>query len=144
MFNFFYQSHRKGILTFSGSEDFEVVYDVDGYPSKECFRRFDNGQYKSNQEGIKTIPTRHPNILYSVIKGKKSWGLFVSEWSEGIGTGLFTKYEFLQIFEEYNIKIPDSLYKDFSNRCWDERFKREEEQEFDREFKIKLYKNQNN
>lgn len=110
MFYFFLNSHRKGILTFSGTNDFDVEYKQNGNESRLCFRKFDNGQYKN-----KTIYTRHPNIVFSVIKGKKSWGLFVNEWSDGIVDCLFTIQEIKGEFDKYNIKVPDPLWKDFLN-----------------------------
>jgi hypothetical protein len=55
--------------------------------------------------------------------GKKSWGLHVKMWSEGISEGTFTKYELLQQFTDNNIKIPESLLNDFNNWVWKERIK---------------------
>ena len=76
------------------------------------FRKYDNGQYQLG----KRIVTRHPNIVKGVIIGKKSWGLWVNQWSDGIVEGSFTKREILQEFENKGIKIPDSLLNDFENR----------------------------
>lgn len=53
--------------------------------------------------------------------GKKSWGLHVKMWSEGIAEGTFTKYELLQQFTDNNIKIPESLLNDFNNWVWRKR-----------------------
>lgn len=78
---------------------------------KNAFRRFDNGDYKNDK-----IITRHPNIVRGVIIGKKSWGLFLNEWSDGIVEGSFTKKEIIKEFEDNGIIIPDSLLKDFENR----------------------------
>ena len=142
MFNFFYQSHRKGMLTFSGSEDFEVLFDIGGYSSKECFRRFDNGQYNSDTEN-KKIPTRHPNMLYSVIKGKKSWGLSVKEWSMGISECNFTREEILQQFTDKGIEIPESLLKDFDNNIKREKMKRND-REYERLEKEGFFKKTKN
>jgi hypothetical protein len=47
--------------------------------------------------------------------GKKSWGLWKNEWSDGISDGLFTINEILEEFNKYNIKMPESLYQDFLN-----------------------------
>lgn len=63
-------------------------------------------------EGIKT---KHPNILKGVIIGKKGWGLWKNQWSEGISDGLFTVSEILEEFEKHHITIPDPLMKDFFN-----------------------------
>jgi len=57
----------------------------------------------------------HPNILKGVLIGKKSWGLWRNEWSDGISEGLFTKEEIIQQFKDCNIEIPESLLTDFHN-----------------------------
>jgi len=126
--------HRSGLITFCGVK-VQVNFDVDGSDGKFGFREYDNGRFKG-----KTPVSRHPNILRSVIIGKKGWGLLVSEWSSGIGSGLFTKYEFFELFKKCDIEIPDSLLNEFNNSVWRERFKREDEQKLHNEFLIKLYK----
>jgi hypothetical protein len=99
------------LLSFCGSQ-VDVIHDVEGPEGKNTFRMFDNGYYK----GGKDITTRHPNIVRAVIIGKKSWGLWLNEWADGIAEGSFTKYEILDEFTKNGIKIPESLYKDFCNR----------------------------
>jgi hypothetical protein len=80
------------------------------WSGKESFRMFDDGQFKNK------IPvSKHPNILKCVIIGKKSWGLWVKEWSDGISEGTFTVNEILNEFTLRGIKIPDSFLKDFYN-----------------------------
>ena len=113
MFTFFLKSYRCKILDFCGSEVI-TRYDKNKQDGKFCFRSFDNGVYSKDEifEGIKT---KHPNILKGVIIGKKSWGLWMNEWSDGISECLFTISEILEQFEDNNIKIPDSLMKDFLN-----------------------------
>lgn len=111
MFTFFLKSYRSGILTFCGSS-VDVDFDINGIEGKMTFRKYDNGQY---QQG-KQIITRHPNIVKGVIIGKKSWGLWVNEWSDGISEGLFTKWEILEEFSSRDITIPEPLLKDFENR----------------------------
>jgi hypothetical protein len=117
MFEFFLQSYRKGILTFSGT-DFDVVFDPNSYDGKYTIRKFENGDYKGS------INTLHPNIVYGVIKGKKSWGLWVQQWSDGIVDWTFTIDEIKEIFTEKNIKIPDPLWKDFLNVVEKKKYKR--------------------
>jgi hypothetical protein len=73
--------------------------------------KFDNGQYKG-----KDIVSRHPNIVKSVIVGKKSWGLWVDQWSDGIVDGDFRLQEILEEFEIKGIIIPEPLMNDFNNR----------------------------
>ncbi len=54
--------------------------------------------------------------MKGVITGKKSWGLWVDQWSDGIVDWTFTKEEILEEFQKRNIQIPSSLLKDFENR----------------------------
>jgi len=53
--------------------------------------------------------------------GKKGWGLWIKQWSQGIGEGTFTKYEILMEFEKRNIVIPKPLMKDFEHNILKER-----------------------
>lgn len=105
------KSYRSGILTFCGSH-VDIDFDVDGIEGKMTFRKYDNGQYGQG----KPIITRHPNIVKGVITGKKSWGLWINQWSDGIVEGTFSKREILEDFDKLNITIPESLMKDFDNR----------------------------
>lgn len=111
MFNFFLCSCRVGLLTFSGTHNPSIKYNKNSPDGKLTIKKFENGEFKN-----KTIVTKHPNIVNCVIKGKKSWGLHVKMWSEGICEGSFSPKEILNEFEIRNIKIPDSLYKEFYNQ----------------------------
>ena len=71
---------------------------------------FDDGQFKD-----KPIITKHPNIVKSVITGKKSWGLWLGQWSDGVVDWTFTEKEIYSIFTEKNIKVPESFWLDFEN-----------------------------
>lgn len=86
------------------------------------FRKYDNGHYKNDLP----IVTRHPNIVKGVIIGKKSWGLWLNEWTDGIVEGSFTKSEILEEFTKNGITIPESLLNDFNNRLNQKRIKRNE------------------
>ena len=86
--------------------------------SKVCFKKFDNGEYSREEVFTTGIPTKHPNILKGVIIGKKSWGLHVKMWSEGIAEGVFTQREILEQFSEKNIEIPPPFIIDFENTIW--------------------------
>ena len=115
---FFLKSNRSGLLTFCGT-NVNVVYDKDGESSKHSFRLFENGEIK-----IDNLKSQQPNVLKSVIIGKKSWGLFLKEWSNGITEWCFTKDEILKQFEEKNIKVPGSLLKEFDNLIEKKRIER--------------------
>ena len=109
-FNFFLKSYRTGILTFCG-EDVQVEYDPNGVDCKEGFRLYDDGYFKT-----RPIKSRHPNLLRSIIIGKKSWGLFLDQWTDGIADWCFTRDEIFDIFKDKKIIIPESFIKDFDNR----------------------------
>ena len=122
MFSFFLVINRKSIITFSGSL-IDVEFDINGISGKECFRLFDDGKYNKGEK----IITKHPNIVKGVITGKKGWGLWKSQWSEGIGDCLFTKEEILSQFFDIGIVIPDSLLKEFDDFILKHKIKRYEE-----------------
>lgn len=119
IFTFFLQSYRKGLLTFCGAI-VNVDFDINGPEGKYTFRKYDNGDYKLG----KPIETCHPNIVKAVIVGKKSWGLWVDQWSDGIVDGTFFQREIEQEFEDKGVKIPLSLLKDFDNRIYRKRLKK--------------------
>lgn len=114
MFTFFLQSYRKGLLTFCGSH-VNVSYvepnELGHTSGKYSFRKFENGQFK-----FKKYNSCHPNILKGVITGKKSWGLFLNMWAEGIAECNFTKNEIIEEFTSKGITIPRPLLLDFENR----------------------------
>ncbi len=110
MFNFFLAGYRKGLLDFCGSI-VNTVYDSEQEDGKFSFRQFDNGRFKN----LDKLPTQHPNILKAVITGKKSWGLFKTEYALGISEANFTKEEILKEFEDRNLVIPKVLIIEFEN-----------------------------
>lgn len=103
MFNFYLKIYRSGIITFCGV-GVEVDFDINGSDGKFGFREYDNGRFK-----FKTPISRHPNILRGVIIGKKGWGLWVEQWSQGIVEWTFTKEEILEEFKKRDIEIPEPL-----------------------------------
>lgn len=121
MFNFFLKSYRSGLLTFAGVE-IETFGDPTLHCGKEGFRLYDDGFYKKG----KRMVTRHPNILRGVVIGKKAWGLWIDQWSDGIVDWTFTLEEILKEFEDRNIVIPESLLKDFHNRILKKNVKRDD------------------
>ena len=111
MFNFFLKSNRKGILSFCGAI-VKVEFDIQQTEGKFTFRKFDNGDFRNGNP----IISRHPNIVKAVIVGKKAWGLWSDQWSDGIVEGTFTPKEILDIFEDEGILIPSSLLTEFYKR----------------------------
>jgi hypothetical protein len=95
-------------LTFCGC-DIKIHSNPKGKSSKECFREYENGKPLSE------LITNQPNILKGVIIGKKSWGLHVRMWSEGIGDGEFRLKDILEDFEKQGITIPEPFLRDFEN-----------------------------
>ena len=108
-FKFYLDCYRKIGLDFSGTYNPIIKNDINGDSCKEIFKKFENGEFK-----FKEILTKHPNIVFGVIKGKKSWGLHVKMWSEGISEGSFRKIEVLEEFYEKNVIIPDSFMREFN------------------------------
>lgn len=109
MFEFYLKVYRTGLITFCG-EKFKVEFDVNGGEGKFSFREYDNGRFKERNP-----VTRHPNILYGVIVGKKGWGLWVKAWCEGIVECSFTKEDILQEFTDRSIEIPEPLMIEWDN-----------------------------
>jgi hypothetical protein len=107
MFLFFLQSYRKGLLTFCGS-NVEVYQDLSLDDGKFCFRKFENGDYK-----MKDIFSKHPNILKGAVTGKKAWGLWCEQWTEGISDWTFTKDEIFEQFKDVGIEVPKVLEIEF-------------------------------
>ena len=102
MFTFFLKSYRVGLLDFCGSS-VDVKFDPNGKDSKVSFKEFDNGLMK-----IGDLSSCHPNTLKGVIVGKKSWGLWLQEWTDGIVSGDFSekeikkRYTYLYLFLKSN------------------------------------------
>ena len=108
MFTFFLKSYRVGLLDFCGSS-VEVKFDQNGEDSKISFKLFENGVK------LDELSSCHPNTLKGVIVGKKSWGLWLQEWTDGVSDGDFTEKEILNEFSIRGIKIPDPLLIDWDN-----------------------------
>jgi hypothetical protein len=107
-------SYRYGILDFCGS-DVKTSGNLICQDGKFCFRKFDNGEYSKEELCNTGIPTRHPNVLKGIIIGKKSWGLHVKMWSEGISECLFNLDEIKENFTKFGLVIPESLLLDLEN-----------------------------
>lgn len=117
IFNFFINSYLKGILSFAGVA-VETKHDKSSYSAKEAFRRYDDGQF-----GNGVVPSRQSNIVKGVITAKKSWGLFLDQWAQGIAECSFTREEIINEFESKGIKIPKPFLIDFENRIRTEQIK---------------------
>ncbi len=122
MFDFFVQTSRCGLFSFCGSQ-IKVKHDVNAPDVKFCFRKYENGHDD-------WFITCHPNYLFHAVRGKKAFGLWVKQWSEGIAECLFTKEEILREFTVRGIKIPEGLMKSFDDYIWKEKQKR-----YERDFK---------
>ena len=116
IFRFFLKSYNADLLTFNGSVPVKIVFDKKALDAKICFTAYNNGEYSDTEltEGIKTI---HPNVLKAVIEGKKGWGLWLQQWTDGIASFDFEEIEILGMFIKRNIEIPDQLLLDF-RKTW--------------------------
>lgn len=120
MFKFFYLVNRSGIIDFCGTTTNQIVFDLNGLDSRECFRLHEDGFYK----GGKPMITKQPNILKSVLIGKKGIGLWFDQWSDGIVDWSFTKEEILDEFEKRGVEIPESFLIEFDNLIEKKKIKR--------------------
>lgn len=118
MFDFFVKGSHSGLFAFCGSP-VRVEYDPDAPDAKFCFRKYENGHND-------WFVTRHPNLLFHAVRGKKGFGLWVKQWSQGIAECTFTKQEILDEFEKRNITIPVKLMKSFNDSISKEKMKRYE------------------
>ena len=117
-FNFFLKSYREGLLSFCGSV-VKIESENINFDARESFRMYNDGQFKFE------IPkSKHPNILKAVIVGKKSWGLWLDQWTDGIVDHCFTKEDILEEFSKKGIIIPESFLNDFNNTLERKRNKR--------------------
>jgi hypothetical protein len=114
-------SYRKGILLFCG-EDVKVKFDSKGDDGKITYKKFENGDFRGPK--IIDISSRHSNIVRGVIIGKKSWGLWLDQWTDGIVDGSFRRKEILDEFEKLNIKIPEPFLIDFDNTIYNKIMKK--------------------
>lgn len=121
MFNFYLKVYRSGLITFCGVQ-VDVDMDVNGSDGKFGFREYDNGRFKHS-----TPISRHPNILRAVIIGKKGWGLWVEQWSQGIIDWTFTKEEILEEFTSRGIEVPEPLIIEWDKLIERKRIKRNQE-----------------
>jgi len=118
MFDFFLRTSRSGLLGFCGS-NIEVNFDINSPDGKFCFRKYENGHDDWSL-------TSHPNVLFHAIRGKKSFGLWVKQWSQGIAECSFTKEEIVQEFSDKGLRIPKGLMKSFDDSIRKEKIKRYE------------------
>jgi len=121
MFDFFLSSYRKGILTFCGS-GVNIDFDINSDDGKFVFKSFENGVFK-----MKTPISRHPNIVRGVIIGKKSWGLWIEQFSQGIVDWTFTQEEIIEEFTKLDITIPEPLMNEWNKLIEKEKRKRNED-----------------
>ncbi len=83
-FNWYLKMRAK--FNFDGSLPKDVVYDKNGIDGKAAFHKWDS-------EG-KLLPTKHPNILNTLLKTKGSANLHVKMYAQDRASGLFPGIEF--------------------------------------------------
>ncbi len=83
----------RAMFNFDGSNSYHnkkgkdiIVYDKNGVTGKEAF-------YKWDSNG-KILPTKHPNILHTLLKTKGSVNLHIKMYAEDRAKGLFPLIEF--------------------------------------------------
>ncbi len=115
IFRFFYKSYKYSIVNFTGSKDIKTTLNRNAHNAKLCFITFNNGEYSHKEMFITGIPTKQPLLLKAAIMGKKGWGLWMQEWTDGVAEWNFTEEEILKQFSILDIIIPEVLYLDFKN-----------------------------
>jgi hypothetical protein len=115
MFLFFFLINRRDLITFCGS-NIEIKFDLNSPDAKEAFRLWEDGKWKGS-----IITTRHPNILKSLIIGKKGWGLWRNQWTDGISEGLFTYSDIMDEFTKRGIEIPEPLILEFNKELYNKK-----------------------
>lgn len=118
-FKFFFLLSRRGLIDFCG-ERINILPSSDRtMTSKHCFKLFEDGRYGRE----KMIECNHPNVMRHVMMGKKGFSLWVNQYSEGIGQGLFRKDDILDEFRKRDIHIPDCFMLQLDNTIWKEKLK---------------------
>lgn len=85
------------LFNFDGSLDREIEYDPLGIDGKKCFHLFDS-------QG-KLRPTKHPNLVRSLLKTKGSINLHIKMYAEDRAKQILPGCLFNELCEE--LKVPD-------------------------------------
>ena len=92
------------MFNFDGSNNYHnkkgqdiIVYDKNGVTGKEAF-------YKWDSNG-KILPTKHPNLLHTLLKTKGSVNLHIKMYAEDRATGLFPLIEFRAFCIKYRCPV---------------------------------------
>jgi len=85
-FNFYLKNRH--VFTFSGTlhPKNEALYNKDGVTGKESFFSIENNG--------KNKPTKHPNILKSLLQTKAAVNFQIKQWAEGRADGTLPLFEF--------------------------------------------------
>lgn len=110
-FRFFFLLSRRGLIDFCGERIAIEKTNDRKMTARHCFKLYEDGRYGMG----KTIQCCQPNIMRHVMMGKKGWGLWRGQWSEGVGHRLFRKEDIMEEFEKRSIVIPDCFMKEFDN-----------------------------
>ncbi len=74
-----------------------IVYNKNGASAKECFYKWDtNG---------KILPTKHPNILHTLLKTKGSVNLHIKMFAEDRANGCYPLIEFKDFCKKYKVPL---------------------------------------
>ena len=91
----------RAMFDFDGSGNYKnrqgqdiIVFDRSGVSGKEAF-------YKWDSTG-KTLPTRHPNLLHTLLRTKGSVNLHIKMYAEDRAKGLFPLIEFRAFCIKYH------------------------------------------
>lgn len=83
---------------FSGSAlnvEKDIKHDIKGISGKEAFFKYDSTG--------KLHPTRHPQMLFKLLKTKASINFQIKQWAEDRGKGRLGMLDFKDIIAEYDL-----------------------------------------
>lgn len=94
------------LFNFDGNPfDKEIIFDLNGVDGKQAF-------YLLDSTG-KLVPTKHPNILKSILKTKGSANLHIQMYSEDRANGLLPLYELKEMCSTF--MAPEWFFKAVEN-----------------------------
>lgn len=102
------------IFDFDGKGLAVIPFDKNGVTGKEAFRRYDS-------QG-KIVPTRHPNIVQSLIRTKGSANLHVKQYAQGAVEGTIPHAEVREYLRLFG--APEWVFRAVDNQ-WRKMFKKE-------------------
>lgn len=93
--DFYWYLKNRNEFTFDGRLQRDIQYSRNGIDGKKAFFLFDS-------KG-KLVPTKHPNILRTLLKVKGSINLHIKMWKEDRYNGCLPKILFYELINEFDL-----------------------------------------